>query len=326
VTRRRVLAFALALAALTAGSALGLAPGASAEPCDDSVLECGYADQDQTLLIPVQTRSVATMIPLRSDGAARARRAFALYRRLIPAPYTAPAFPAIGVQITQIDVPSESLGGPGAAPGVPATRWLEAVIALKVRNGPEEGWFPLALPVDSAFALDLARDAGLPAVAGTLSLNELDDVKTLDAVTGRAAVGASRTLSIEWSEHPYGLAANFEDWVRNRDPLFTRTPALTGPAAMRVKYTPKPYLPVFDLTGGAPNPVLQQPPATGLGRLRAGLVHYRLDATIDDLDRTLPDVFPRGTSLATLIKPSGTGNGAYLESSHLLLRQVATLG
>jgi hypothetical protein len=276
---RRLLVTALAAACLPAAAA----HARTADPCEESVRNC---DLNTGQVIPMEARTIFAILPPRegADG---------LYRSLIPTGYTAPEQPAIGVYLTEPNVPRRIPGQPYNE----YSRWVEGIVGIKVRREGVDGFFPLAMPVTSRFEYDLGRAAGLPKIMVEGSL-EPDG----DGFTGRTAVAGKDAVVLEWKPGAVEPSADLREAIRQRFPLFALREPLRGPEIWRTKFTITP-----ELAEPQPAPI---PPFLNQPQPEAGLVRVRLADDVDALDDTLPDLFAaRGARLSDLVALDSTVPG-----------------
>jgi hypothetical protein len=272
-----------AVAALAA--ALVAAAPAVADPCDDALTACL---QGSDAALPIAATTVNAIIPIRDTPEARA-----LYARLIPKPYAMPGEPAVGLYTSKLDVPARVPGNPERN----YTNWAEHGIDIRVRHGEEEGWYRLAVPLDSQFEWEIGRAAGFPKVHAETSF----------ADGGRrqgAAIGGRSVLDLAWTAGGGSVTPELRRYVHNRDPIFLLKTPLAGPVASRYRFVVHPLVPLVPL----PEP---QP----------GTVRYTLDPDVAAYvaGDGLPDVFPGDSTLADLIDPEGEVDGAFWDSPVELL-------
>src|SRR5438270_12478552 len=266
---RRLLPLVLALLLLPAAAA--------ADPCDDSVADCA---QGSDLAIPISAETINAIVAVKHTPAA-----LALYRRLIPKPYSMPADPAVGIYTDKLDAPARLPGNPEAN----YSNWSEDGIDLRVAHDGEEGWYRLAVPVTSDFEWQIGRAAGFPKIHASATRSDTGGGHRM------AAGGGARTLiDLAWTPAAGGVSPGLRRYVFNQDPIFLLIDPLKGPSASRYRFVVKPIAPIADF--GAPS-AAQVAPVTALPEPQPGLVRY---SVVDDLGGVakgdgLPDVFPAGT-------------------------------
>jgi hypothetical protein len=283
----RCLRHAATTLVLAAALAAGPASPARADPCDDSLAACL---QGSDLATPFSATIVGTIVPIKDTERARI-----LYRALIPAPYEMPDEPAVGLYVSKLDLPARVPGNPERN----YTNWSEHGIDIRVRHGKEEGWYRLAVPLDSQFEWEIGRAAGFPKVHAT--------TETLDG--GRrqsAAIGGRPVLDLTWATGTPAetVTPALHRYALNRDPIFLLIDPLEGPAASRYRFVVHPLTPLTPL----PEPV-------------PGVVRYALDPDVAaySVADGLPDVFPGDSTLAELIEPRGEAPGFFWDSPNELL-------
>jgi plastocyanin len=304
---RLVVTAALAFAALL-GSVLP-----AAADCEESVLSCD-TDADQTEAELASVRQIATTLPLRTDNEGLS---ISLYRQLIPAQYLLPAEPVVGVSFTQLASPRDEAGSA-------ATRWTQSTVALKVRSGDEEGWYPISESTDSVDVYASGRDAGLPRYLATTSL-----APTAQGWKAEAVVQAQRALLLDWTAGDDVVDEATMSFSAHREPTFSVSPIFYGDERYRVKTTAKPPVPVLDAVPGAPAP-LQVANATALAAPRAGAVTVSLDPNLDRLDEQSPEPLPGlafglGQSLADIVALEQTAPGLFWDTEALVITQTDNL-
>ena len=220
--------------------------------------------------VPMEPRTIAAVIDLHPGTRARS-----LYSSLIPLGYQMPSRPQVAVYLGEPNVPSFVEGQPYNE----YSRWVEGPLSIKVRNGDEEGYYPLAMPVSSQFEYDLGRAAGLPKILVEGEFTETEDGFATEVRSGERAL-----MRLEWSrrratrEDP---AQELDRVIHFRYPLLTLFPAMKGPKRMRVLFTPNP----------PPDPSQAPiPPFSEQAAPEFGVVKYRLDPNPLTADETLPDL------------------------------------
>lgn len=251
--------------------------------------------------VPLESRWIGTVVaPKRGDH----RLPLALYRSLIPAPYTMPAHPLVGLYLVDLYAPHSTQSN---QPWNDYDHWLEGGVDLLVNYHGQLGWYHLAMPVNSDFEYGLGRDVGFPKYhAGAVFAPSGSgwSAQAYPATTGYLSE------SVTWT--PAGnvrVPAELVAYATQKQPFFSLYPALVGPTAERTTFTPSPYMP-----GSLPPP---QP----------GLVHVQLAANIDAWDNTLPHLFGmRQATLRDLIDLDQTVPGVMWHSQALYDIQSATIG
>lgn len=175
-----------------------------------------------------------------------------LYRSLIPAPYAMPKDPMVAYTAVRLDAP----GDPSAAEKDPAQGYMETTVTLRVSFNGQEGWFPLATPVNDDSQYDFGRAVGIPKYRDDVLIAH--DHAT-DAWTGAAMVAAAPKTVYErvaWSPKPPPstdpeLLGAVRRLVLNEAPQFTlvRPWDETDPGRFpeRVKFTVSPLVPAGQL-------------------------------------------------------------------------------
>jgi hypothetical protein len=309
----------LALAFL-GGAAAGAAAQAPTDPCEDSLLRCGY-EGTSPVLAPAQARSLTVVLPVHDTAEARA-----LYREVLRPPYAMPEKPLVAVQVLEAEFPTR------VADDLPTTRFMEGPISLRGRRpGGEEGWFHISEPVLGDYTYSSGRDVGLPKEYAE------DMYLRPEGATwhGRAVVAGRPALDLRWSPAPVDPGPLAHRWGRSRDPFFSVLPALapTGGAAYRTKFTAKPLVPVDDVTFGSPLHGLPGvAPVTRLPEPQPGMVEYHLAPDVDANDDDprsdpLPQRFPDGTDLSDLVDTDGVAPGYFWDPVQgLVLIQTSRTG
>jgi hypothetical protein len=285
-----------------------LPSAASADPCDDNVFACDPS-KGWPIAFPVQARQVTATVPLRTDNGSTA---LDTYRALVKPPYTMPARPQVGLWFVDATIPHD------VGPWRPMA-FTEASVAIKVVHQGEEGWFHLSQPTNGQGNYDLGRGVGFPKYLATTTFAQEGD-----AWHATAHRGARRTMDLRWTPGGATGDAELTRWTLFRDPLFSFNPVFSGPAT-RVKWTVKPFVPLRDLTFGYAPQWLQVAPVTGLPKPTDGRMAYDLDADLDTIDDTIPDIFPAGRNLADVIAPAGTATGQFWSAEGYLMSQSAEL-
>ncbi len=283
------------LAALLLAALLALAPPslAAGDPCESNPLACDF-DQDSTFAAALQAEQINALLPVK-DGPEALRH----YRNLLPAPYTMPAEPAVGLWLAEVYAPARQ---------TPFVTWIEGSLALRARHGDEEGWYMLANPTNSGSAYDLGRAAGWPKYMAATDMGADGE-----GWTGTVSVGGVEAMSLEWT--PAAGATGDEaltDWTFKRGPFLSLNAPHEGPDAVRTKFTLQ------------PTPVVSPAPETGV-------VAYRVDPDLDRLDSESPDPLPelmkeRQADLTQIIDVSGTVAGQLHEPTGNVLLQSKGLG
>ncbi len=259
----------------------------------------------QEYRIPMQVQSIYAIVPLKPGD-----RALELYRSLVPRGYGMPAEPQVGVYLGEPNIPRKIPGQPYNE----YSRWVEGPLAIKVRFGGEEGYFPIAMPVSSKFEYDLGRAAGLPKILVSGVLEESEGGFTI-----KTSVGDRNAITLRWRRGPVEVSEETQRFAHLRYKLFALLPALVGPDLYFTQFTPEPTTPT---EGTAPVPPPFVPPEP-----EPGTVEYVIAADLDALVDTLPDLFAlRDASLADLIEPRGTVPGLYWDLPQTLRLRSGDIG
>jgi Acetoacetate decarboxylase (ADC) len=96
---------------------------------------------------------------------APARRSLSLYRSLIPDFYAMPRRPMVAFTGSRLNV-----GSPTVGTADPGQGYMESTVEIRVRRGDEEGWFPLATPVNDSSQYQAGRWVGIPKWMADLSM------------------------------------------------------------------------------------------------------------------------------------------------------------
>ena len=289
--------------ALAAGLALlALAPAvALADPCDDQLTACL---QGSDLAVPMQAELITAFVPVRDTP-----EALALYRQLIPRPYSMPDEPAVGVYASKLDIPFRIPGNPEGN----YSSWFEDGIDIRVEHQGETGWYRLAVPLSSPFEWEIGRAAGFPKIMAEAGREDIGGGHRMWARSDGQTM-----VDLAWEPAGGAVAPSLRSYTLNRDPVFLLMDPLAGPAASRYRFVVKPIVPAGDF--GAPA-ATQVAPVTALPEPQAGPVRYCLGADLAAFARAdgLPDVFPGDSTLADLVALEGVVAGAYWDSPEELL-------
>ena len=270
-TRTRIPVIAAIAAAVLTGAQAG---GAAAQS--------GESDG-----LPADVRAVAAIAPVRTDNGGRA---LDVYRALIPRGLEMPSEPAVGVWLAEL-ASGRALDG---RPQDEASHWIEGAIQIRVRRGAEDGWLNIHYPVTAEFWFQAGRMVGLPKRHAEASITENGAGWTAQATP--TGVGGGPAILMDWKPAPGGDPAALRRAYRiAQDPFFTLNPPLEGPELMRFKDELRPPTPAQLLVPGGP------PPYSSGASPQGGTVRLRLRPKVDDYNEDLPDIFPRGASLADLM-------------------------
>jgi hypothetical protein len=251
--------------------------------------------------VPLESRWIGAVVPLRAGHYGLPKL---LYRSLIPAPYSMPARPLVGIYLVDLYAPHST--GPGQGWDDYA-HWLEGGVDLQVAYRGELGWYHLAMPVNSNFEYGLGRGVGFPKYhAGAV----FDPSGAGWTATAYPATTGYMSESVTWMPSAGArVPPELLLYAAQKQPFFSLNPALVGPAAERTTFTPSAYMPD---SLPAPTP---------------GSVHLRLDPTIDAWDNTLPDLFTaRGSTLRDLIALDQTLPGVMWHSQAIYNLDTEDIG
>ena len=93
------------------------------------------------------------------------RHALRVYRSLIPSFYAMPRRPMVAFTGSRLNVGNPTLSDADPGPG-----YMESAVEIRVRRGSEEGWFPLATPVNDSSQYQAGRWVGIPKWMADLSM------------------------------------------------------------------------------------------------------------------------------------------------------------
>ena len=294
-----------------------LSVGPASADCDQGLLAC-RTDHDTTTFEEISVRRIAATLYPRGDNEGLSLE---VYRSLIPPAYEIPS-PLVGVSFEYIDLP-QTLSGAGVGASLPR---IEATIALAVRLGQEDGWYPIARLTDSDDAYSAGRDVGFPTAmaAGTMSAAG-------NGWRGQATVSDAPAIDVEWQPAGGFPSPETTAWTQLEQPFFALSPVFQGPSRSRVMYTVKPPVPAYDWFREDTTPFGISPSPDGVTRYgpqyrRTGLVHMTIDPDPNRFDADSPDPLPdlalgEGRSLADLIVLNQTVFGTLWHTDELLVTQ-----
>ncbi|MGH2710492.1 MAG: acetoacetate decarboxylase family protein, partial [Actinomycetota bacterium] len=297
-------------------SLLGAGP-ASAD-CDQGLLACRMG-HDTTTFEEINVRRIAATLYPRGDNEGLSLQ---VYRSLVPAAYEVPS-PLVGVSFDYIDLP-QTLSGAGLGASLPR---VEATIALAVRLGEEDGWYPIARLTDSADAYAGGRDVGFPTAMAAATVSPAGN-----GLRGQVTVADAPAIDVEWQPASGFPSPQSTAWTQLHQPFFALSPVFQGPSRTRVKYTVKPPVPAYDWFREDTTPYGVSPSPEGVTRYgpqyrRSGMVRLTLDPDPNRFDADSPDPLPdlafgEGRSLADLIVLDQTVVGTLWQTDELLVMQA----
>lgn len=305
---------------VTASLAVSLAAaGPASTDCDQGLLAC-RTQHDSTEVAEVSVRRIAATLPVRSDNEGTSLE---VYRSLVPATYEIPQ-PLVAVSFEEIDMPQRL-----AQAGV-SDPWIEATVALRVRLGEEDGWYPIARLTDSTDVYDSGRDAGFPTSMATASLAPAGS-----GLVGQAGVQGVPAIEVGWQPANVFPSADTTSWAQLRQPFLSLSPVFEGPSRYRVKYTVKPPVPAYDWFREDTTPYAVSPSPEGLTSYgpqykRMGMVRVNIDPQVNRFDAGSPDPLPdlpfgEGRSLADVIQTDQVVRGVLWQTDQMLVTQTDDL-
>jgi plastocyanin len=293
---------------------------ASAE-CDQGLLAC-RTSHDTTTFEEISVRRIAATLYPRWDNEGISLQ---VYRSLVPAAYEIPS-PLVGVSFDYIDLP-QTLSGAGVGASMPR---MEVTIALAVRLGQEDGWYPIARLTDSEDAYASGRDVGFPSAMAAGAVSSAGG-----GWRGQATVADAPAIDVDWQPTGGFPSPETTAWTQLQQPFFALSPVFQGPSRSRVKYTVKPPVPAYDWFRDDTTPYGITPSPEGVTRYgaqyrRTGMVHVTIDPDLNRFDADSPDPLPdlafgEGRSLADLIALNQTVFGTLWRTDELLVTQTDDL-
>jgi hypothetical protein len=303
VLARLLIAIALC-AVLAAPAAAQTAPSPGAPPANALCPRLVPPDPNcYTIPIPSEGWLIGTIV----DVNKRDKRATALYDQLLAqyAPgFGAPKKRQIALLQFRLNVP----GTPSAPDRTnPGPGYGEASIALRAsfdgKDGYpwEDGWFPLAQPVNDSTQYGAGRADGIPKYMADISMTH-DDGGWHGSVLnwggpdapggpGSATVPGGNSMRLDWAPSAAPAPANAEQilsWTQLGEPLFTEVAPYdvrdADHAPWLVKFTPVPFA-----WGSGADPLTTAPPTLGTttvslqGTLPRSPSKWRGQATFADL-------------------------------------------
>lgn len=229
-------------ATFAAVTALAFAPGAHAQATQEICPHVGTAPNPSCITQPLPGEGWIVSGVTRADPAK-----LDLYRSLVPAPYVMHEDPMVAFIAFRLDVPGIFSSGTAD----PDDGYGETSVMIRVRNGGESGWFPLATPVNDQSQYDAGRWVGIPKWLADLTL-----IRSGDTWTGTSTVPDQPTQVFErvsWSPTApttapdRELASALTRFAVFDDPMFTTVKPWDVPAESRyperVKFTISAYVP-----------------------------------------------------------------------------------
>jgi hypothetical protein len=246
--------------------------------------------------LPTDIRAMSAVAPVRTDNGPRAME---VYRALLPKGIGLPAQPRVGVWLADLTAGRNVDGRPHD----PGLHWAEGAVALRVKHGDQEGWYPVHYPVTGEFWFHAGRYAGLPKRRANASFTRSGAGWRAQATP--SAIGGGPSIDMTFTPAGEATEATREISALPLQPMFVLNSPFRGPSLERMQYSvAKPY--PFQTT----DPV-GAPAYSGELQPVAGDVRLRLRTNLDRINEDLPGL-PEGAHLGDLVDAEQTVPGALL--------------
>jgi hypothetical protein len=262
--------------------------------------------------MPADIRSVTAVAPVRDDNG---KRAMEVYRALLPKGMEAADQPSVGVWLADLTAGRNVDGRPYDH----GLHWVEGAIALRVKRGAEEGWYPVHYPVTAEFWFHAGRAVGLPKRRANASFTRTKVAGGWRAQATPSAIGGGPSIDMAFTPSGQATERTTEIAGLPLQQMFVLNSPFEGPDIERVQYSvTKPYdAQRLDPVGA--------PPYSGKLEPVAGDVRLQLRTNLDEINEDLPGL-PEGASLGDVIDPDQVVPGAYLYNAVGLGSSNAVVG